>query len=54
MALLSQRKVSLFNESLIKLMEMLMADHWNRRDMDDEEKPQQQQPGDEKESWLDQ
>jgi hypothetical protein len=32
MALLSQQKVSIFNDSLIQLMEMLMFDHWNRRD----------------------
>jgi len=31
MALLSNKKVSVFNESLINLMEMLLEKHWNKR-----------------------
>jgi hypothetical protein len=31
MALLSNKKVSVFNESLINMMEMLVHDHWNKK-----------------------
>jgi hypothetical protein len=31
MALLSNKKVSVFNESLIKFMEKLVRDHWNKK-----------------------
>ena len=41
MALLSAKKASLFNDTLIKLMEMLMKEHWNRKEGEDKESEQQ-------------
>jgi hypothetical protein len=35
LALLSGRRVSLFNDSLIKLMEHLLAQKWNRKEPKD-------------------
>lgn len=32
MALLSEKKVLLFNESLLKLMDSLLEKHWNSQD----------------------